>query len=54
MFAFLEFRSVVETTNALALDGLNVQGSNIRVNRCHEYEPVEPALEKLMIPAGSP
>jgi len=53
-YAFVEFRSAIECTNALALDNLQVQSQVLRVNRSHEYEPLDPETEKLMIPAGLP
>lgn len=38
-FAFLEFRSVEETSNALAFDGLPCQGETLKVRRPHDYNP---------------
>lgn len=37
-FAFLEFRSVDECTNALAFDGINFQGQLLKLRRPREYQ----------------
>ncbi|XP_057645678.1 splicing factor U2AF 65 kDa subunit-like isoform X1 [Chionomys nivalis] len=39
-FAFLEFRSVDETTQAMALDGINFQGQSLKIRRPHDYQPL--------------
>lgn len=39
-FAFVEFRSVEETTNAIALDGAMCKGQPLRIRRPHDYQPV--------------
>ncbi len=36
-FAFVEFRSVHEASNALAFDGVTCQGEPLRVQRPHDY-----------------
>ncbi|EFJ40221.1 hypothetical protein VOLCADRAFT_121741 [Volvox carteri f. nagariensis] len=46
-FAFLEFRSVEETSNAMAFDGLQCQGETLKVRRPHDYNP---AAAKLLGP----
>ncbi|XP_064204103.1 splicing factor U2AF 65 kDa subunit-like isoform X3 [Anguilla rostrata] len=55
-FAFLEFRSVDETTQAMAFDGIIFQGQSLKIRRPHDYQPLPgmsenpsvyvPALEK--------
>eukprot|EP00800_Vazella_pourtalesii_P010276 TRINITY_DN254_c0_g1_i2.p1 TRINITY_DN254_c0_g1~~TRINITY_DN254_c0_g1_i2.p1 ORF type:complete len:353 (+),score=81.53 TRINITY_DN254_c0_g1_i2:555-1613(+) len=37
-FAFIEFRSVEECSNALAFDGLNLQGQALRIRRPSDYK----------------
>jgi splicing factor U2AF subunit len=39
-FAFLEFRSVDETTQALAFDGIIFQGQSLKIRRPHDYQPL--------------
>ena len=38
-FAFVEFRSVEECSNALALDGVMISGEPIRIRRPNDYNP---------------
>ncbi|XP_051825217.1 splicing factor U2AF 65 kDa subunit-like [Antechinus flavipes] len=38
-FAFLEFRAVDETTQALAFDGIIFQGQALKIRRLHDYQP---------------
>jgi splicing factor U2AF subunit len=38
-FSFVEFRTVEETSNAMALDGILFEGSNVRVRRPNDYNP---------------
>eukprot|EP01025_Chloroclados_australasicus_P030103 TRINITY_DN30151_c0_g1_i1.p3 TRINITY_DN30151_c0_g1~~TRINITY_DN30151_c0_g1_i1.p3 ORF type:complete len:372 (-),score=76.95 TRINITY_DN30151_c0_g1_i1:706-1779(-) len=38
-FAFVEFRTVEECSNAMALDGIMFEGVSVRVRRPHEYNP---------------
>jgi splicing factor U2AF subunit len=38
-FAFLEFRSVDETTQAMAFDGINYRGQSLKIRRPHDYQP---------------
>jgi splicing factor U2AF subunit len=38
-FAFLEFRSVDETTQAMAFDGINYRGQCLKIRRPHDYQP---------------
>lgn len=37
-FAFLEFRSVDETTQAMAFDGINFQGQSLKIRRPRDYQ----------------
>lgn len=39
-FAFLEFRSVDETTQAMAFDGMNFQGQSLKIRRPRDYQPL--------------
>lgn len=39
-FAFLEFRSVDETTQALAFDGISFQGQPLKIRRPSDYKPL--------------
>jgi len=39
-FAFIEFRSVDETTQAMAFDGIHFQGQLLKIGRPRDYRPV--------------
>ncbi|XP_019745494.1 splicing factor U2AF 65 kDa subunit-like [Hippocampus comes] len=39
-FAFLELRSVDETTQAMAFDGIVFQGQSLKIRRPHDYRPL--------------
>ncbi|CAI8007232.1 Splicing factor U2AF 50 kDa subunit [Geodia barretti] len=39
-FAFVEFRSVEETTNAMAFDGIMLQGQALKIRRPKDYAPI--------------
>lgn len=39
-FAFLEFRTVEETTSAMALDGILCKGQALKIRRPHDYQPI--------------
>lgn len=39
-FAFLEFRSTDETTQALAFDGIHFKGQSLKIRRPHDYQPM--------------
>jgi len=39
-FAFLEFRSVEETTLAMAFDGIILQGQALKIRRPKDYQPI--------------
>merc|ERR1712071_440098 len=38
-FAFLEFRSIDETSQAMAFDGINFKGQTLKIRRPHDYHP---------------
>jgi hypothetical protein len=38
-FAFIEVRTVLEASNAMTLDGIQLHGTPLRVNRPHDYVP---------------
>ncbi|XP_039252899.1 splicing factor U2AF 50 kDa subunit-like isoform X2 [Styela clava] len=44
-FAFLEFRSVDETTQALAFDGINFMGQSLKIRRPSDYKPLPGSSE---------
>lgn len=44
-FAFLELRSVDETTQALAFDGIIFQGQPLKLRRPHDYQPLPGMVE---------
>ncbi|KAH8398975.1 hypothetical protein KR222_006410 [Zaprionus bogoriensis] len=39
-FAFLEFRSMDETTQAIGFDGIMYRGQSLKIRRPHDYHPV--------------
>jgi len=39
-FAFLEFRSIEETTAAMAFDGIVFQGQSLKIRRPRDYQPM--------------
>ncbi|KAH8305875.1 hypothetical protein KR018_000383 [Drosophila ironensis] len=39
-FAFLEFRSMDEATQAINFDGINFRGQTLKIRRPHDYHPV--------------
>ncbi|XP_048102456.1 splicing factor U2AF 65 kDa subunit-like isoform X1 [Alosa alosa] len=45
-FAFLEFRSVDETTQAMAFDGIPFQGQCLKIRRPHDYRPLPGIAEQ--------
>ncbi|KAK9852567.1 hypothetical protein WJX84_003127 [Apatococcus fuscideae] len=51
-FAFVEFRSIEEATNALALDGVSFRGEQLKVRRPADYNPTAPGL--LSQPSNQP
>ncbi|KAL3274588.1 hypothetical protein HHI36_015969 [Cryptolaemus montrouzieri] len=52
-FAFLEFRSIDETTQAMAFDGINFKGQSLKIRRPHDYQPMPGMSESsISVPAG--
>merc|ERR1712168_848666 len=45
-FAFLEFRSVEETTSAMAFDGIVLQGQALKIRRPRDYQPIPGIVEQ--------
>lgn len=43
-YAFCEFRSVEEASNAMALDGVPLRGGRLRVRRPNNYDPLAAAV----------
>jgi len=43
-FAFLECRSIDETTQCMAFDGINFKGQSLKLRRPHDYQPIPGAL----------
>lgn len=39
-FCFCQFRSVDETTQAMAFDGINFQGQSLKIRRPRDYQPL--------------
>ena len=39
-FAFLECRSIDETSNAMAFDGINFKGQSLKLRRPRDYQPL--------------
>ena len=40
MFVVPKFRSVDETTQAMAFDGIIFQGQSLKIRRPHDYQPL--------------
>mmetsp|Transcript_11745 Transcript_11745/g.16412 ORF Transcript_11745/g.16412 Transcript_11745/m.16412 type:complete len:305 (-) Transcript_11745:89-1003(-) len=51
-YSFIEFRSVFEAGNVLMLDGVNMGGSVLRIQRPKDFTPAPPETMMLVIPAG--
>lgn len=51
-YAFLEFRTVEETSSAMALDGILCKGQALKIRRPHDYQPI-PGSEPTPVPIGS-
>lgn len=49
-FAFVEFRSALECSNALVLDGMQLLGKPLRVARPNDYQPAPAELVRVLIP----
>ncbi|KAK9836998.1 hypothetical protein WJX81_005606 [Elliptochloris bilobata] len=52
-FAFVEFRTVEETSNAMALDGIMFEGVSVRVRRPNDYNPAAAANLGSSVPAAN-
>lgn len=50
-FAFVEFRTVEETSNAMALDGILFEGVTVRVRRPNDYNPTAAAALGPSVPS---
>ncbi len=37
---YLQFRSIDETTQAMAFDGINFKGQSLKIRRPHDYQPM--------------
>ena len=46
-FAFLEFRSMHETTSALAFDGINYMNQSLKIRRPSDYKPFPGAVDQI-------
>lgn len=40
MIFFFQFRSIDETTQAMAFDGINFKGQSLKIRRPHDYQPM--------------
>lgn len=49
-FAFLEFRSIDETTQAMAFDGINFKGQSLKIRRPHDYQPMPGMTDSAAVP----
>lgn len=49
-FAFLEFRSIDETTQAMAFDGINFKGQSLKIRRPHDYQPMPGMTDSAVAP----
>lgn len=49
-FAFLEFRSTDETTQAMAFDGINFKGQSLKIRRPHDYQPMPGVVDASPMP----
>lgn len=46
-FAFIEFRSIDETTAGMAFDGINFMGQQLKIRRPRDYQPINTSLDAL-------
>uniref|UniRef100_A0A915EHJ1 RRM domain-containing protein n=1 Tax=Ditylenchus dipsaci TaxID=166011 RepID=A0A915EHJ1_9BILA len=46
-FAFIEFRSIDETTAGMAFDGINFMGQQLKIRRPRDYQPINTNYEAL-------
>lgn len=40
LFLIFQFRSIDETTQAMAFDGINFKGQSLKIRRPHDYQPM--------------
>jgi hypothetical protein len=40
LFLTFQFRSIDETTQAMAFDGINFKGQSLKIRRPHDYQPM--------------
>lgn len=40
IFIFVQFRSIDETSQAMAYDGINFKGQSLKIRRPHDYQPM--------------
>ena len=52
-FAFIEFRSIDETTAGMAFDGINFMGQQLKIRRPRDYAPVNPSYDQMGRMPGS-
>ena len=52
-FAFIEFRSIDETTAGMAFDGINFMGQQLKIRRPRDYQPINTSLDALGRMPGS-
>ena len=48
-FAFLDFHSIDETTQALVFDGINFKGQSLKLRRPHDYQPMPGLREAIQL-----
>jgi len=46
-FAFIEFRSIDETTAGMAFDGINFMGQQLKIRRPRDYQPMSTSYDAL-------
>lgn len=44
-FAFIEFRSIDETTAGMAFDGINFMGQQLKIRRPRDYQPMSTSYD---------
>ncbi|KAE9418094.1 hypothetical protein Angca_002522, partial [Angiostrongylus cantonensis] len=44
-FAFIEFRSIDETTAGMAFDGINFMGQQLKIRRPRDYQPISASFD---------
>lgn len=46
-FAFIEFRSIDETSAGMAFDGINFMGQQLKIRRPRDYQPINTNYEAI-------